>query len=192
MRSLLGRIPRIYRIDVLGAVFCLAALLPLLLPYVNPLLRPRPCAAQQQKRLSQLRRDVTRLSNGLARGKRRLAELTETLASRQVALSPPDRINARVGELARLAEEAGLSIDELLPGAPSRRPLCSEVPIQLKGRGSYPTCATFLAALSRRFPDTAVRSFELTARPQRDDAPAEFSASLIWHAAHPGAEPDDD
>ena len=56
--------------------------------------------------------------------------------------------------------------------------------LNLVGTGTSPDCATFLHELRRRFPDTAVRSFECSnPSPGRNQSKGTFRFELVWYTA---------
>jgi len=171
------------QIDLAGAGVCVATGLLFCVVGVLPLLRRSDYFARQQTRLEGQRRQAAQLARDVAVLKSRLAGIRKELADNPVQLQTAYHLNRRIAELADLAGQAGLVINRVQPGEPTSSPRFETVPIRLAGNGSYPVCAEFLRRLGRRFPDTAVDSFQVVGNPRKPGEPATFDVSLLWYAA---------
>ncbi len=148
----------------------------------------RPSSAQEHERELLIRR--------LAEAEPRLIELETTLArtraetdaarraheARQDKLGGPELRNARLTSLTQLADECGLRIDRMEPGAIEREGMYLVMPIRIEGVGGYPRCARFLSLLIERFSDMNAVAFSLDAEAGAGARPARFGFDLDWYA----------
>jgi Tfp pilus assembly protein PilO len=111
------------------------------------------------------------------------AKLAETARRRGIDLRPVSAFNERLDDITRLAEAAGLVVDELTPGDRRDAGSLLVTPIALRGRGTYPACAVFLSGLAREFPDAAVAGFDLSGSPEDESGVISFVFDLEWYAA---------
>ncbi|MDZ4755195.1 MAG: hypothetical protein SGJ11_11975 [Phycisphaerae bacterium] len=104
----------------------------------------------------------------------------QELASSTVRLQPATALNARLGELAKLAAAHELEVERMEPGIATDTPLAVRVPLRMVARGGTPAGVRFMAALRSAFPDVAIESFDLT----RQDGPtaASLQLDLVWYA----------
>jgi type IV pilus assembly PilO-like protein len=131
----------------------------------------------RQRKASALGADLAEAHGVLEKTLREVSQLP-------LRLEPATAINRRLSELNSLCEDSALSMDERRPGPPVQHPHYQTVTINLVGTGTYPDCATFLHELRRRFPDTAVRSFESSnPSPGRNQSKGMFRFELVWYTA---------
>ena len=131
----------------------------------------------RQRKAAALGADLAEASGVLEKTMRDVSQLP-------LRLEPAAAINRRLSELDLLCEDSALSMDERRPGSPVQHPHYQTVTINLVGTGTYPACAKFLHELRRRFPDTAVRSFESSnPSPGRNQSRGTFRFELVWYTA---------
>jgi hypothetical protein len=131
----------------------------------------------RQRKASALGADLAEAHGMLERTMREVSQLP-------LRLEPATAINRRLSELGSLCEDSALSMDERRPGSAVEHPHYQTVTINLVGTGTYPACAKFLHELRRRFPDTAVRSFESSnPSPGRNQSTGNFRFELVWYTA---------
>jgi Tfp pilus assembly protein PilO len=131
----------------------------------------------RQKKAAALGADLAEAHAALERTLREVSQLP-------LRLEPATAINLRLSKLDKLCEDSRLSIDERRPGPAIDHPHYQTVTIHLVGTGTYPACATFLHELRKRFPDTAVRSFESSnPNPGRNRSQGTFRFELMWYTA---------
>jgi Tfp pilus assembly protein PilO len=175
---------RFWQIYAVGGAVCLA------MTFVGYLVGIQPALAEyaaHQAELAELAARKTKasdLARQLALSHGSLEATRKEVEGLPLRLEPATAVNRRLDRLADLCNDSELSIDELQPGSPADAPHYQTVPIRLVGRGSYPACASFLRELRRRFPDTAVRSFESSnPNPARNQATGTFRFELVWYTA---------
>lgn len=151
----------------------------------------REAADARAKELHDLEEDMRRLD---AR-----AEKLEGVANSRGALLPTSELNARLSEIATLAERHGLTVTQLASQAPSPRARFIAVPIKLSGTGSPDRAVAFLAELAGARRDVAVTAMSLSrslpvagAGGGSDALAGDISLDLIWCAALPAAKSDSD
>ena len=104
------------------------------------------------------------------------------LAESEMQLQPSRHLNARIAHIIEHAAADEVDIHETRPGTVRDHERYQTVPILLKGRGSYSSCAAFLHRLHESLPDTGVMEFELAGNPADRLAAATFRFNLIWYA----------
>jgi Tfp pilus assembly protein PilO len=153
---------------------------------VQPLLESH---AEERGRIAELEsrhHKAAELSEGLHDWERRLTNAKEALSQTPLRLQPAALVNQRLALVTHLASDSGLTIDEVLPGAPVDGALYQTVPIVLIGNGPYPACAAFLHELRERFPDTGIDSFESANKdPKPEQTSGSFRFELTWFTAPP-------
>jgi Tfp pilus assembly protein PilO len=143
--------------------------------------------AAHQADLTELKsrqRKAAALGADLAEAHGLLEKTMREVSQLPLRLEPATAVNRRLSELDGLCEDSALSIDERRPGPAVNHPHYQTVTINLVGSGTYPACATFLHELRKRFPDTAVRSFESSnPSPGRNQSKGTFRFELVWYTA---------
>lgn len=150
---------------------------------VHPLLRQKQTDRALARELAALEARNTELAQEVADLDGQLSMLETRVRQMPLQLKAASRVNERVDDLARLANESGLQVDALQPGAPLERDRFIKVPLRLGGAGTYKTCASFLHALRDRFPDMGLASVELAGNPSAHDGAGRFIFNLVWYAA---------
>ena len=139
----------------------------------------------RQAELKAAKQKAASLLGTLNNSRTQLTAITETLNSQTLRLEPASMINQRLSRLTALANASELKIDEMRPGTMVEGAEFKTVPILIAGSGTYTSCAKFLQELRRKFPDTAIRSFETTSNSSSPDLPAAtFQFDLVWHTAN--------
>jgi hypothetical protein len=116
----------------------------------------------------------------LARAAAEAAQRAERL---EVRLLPATAQNARLAALTRLAQEAGVEVLELAPGALRAEGSHDTLPVRIVARGGYQSSGAFLMRVRQELPDFAVVGFQLAGSPENPGAPADLRFDLEWHAA---------
>ncbi len=146
----------------------------------RPLQRRQAERIERQAQLSELRQTAFRHSSALVALNRQLATARKDLESAPLRLQPATRINQRLDELARLAHDCGLALNEIQPGAATTYADYQTVAIRISGSGTYPAVASFLHTIRQSFPDTGVRSFDSANTSPADGKSATFRFDLLW------------
>ena len=170
-------------IDAAGAAVLLAISAGMYAGGVGPMLESRSRHAARLAELEAGREASQKYKDAADRLKAQVIAVQEELTNRPMRLQPARMLNQRHADVTRLATEAGLEISELQPRAGVRKPLFQTIPIHLAGSGTYRTAAAFLHRLHKKFPDTGVSSFELTANPAVPVEGASCRFELVWYAA---------
>lgn len=172
------------RVDAIGgaaaaAVLALSTVLGLL-PAWNgrhAIAHDRAQAAENDRLTSAALRDAQDLDA-------RLAGMQAQLDANPVKLSVVGDLNQRLSDFVRLADEVGLALDQVEPGAPVRAPKFTTVPIKVSGTGTYSGLATFFDKLHHTRVDTAVEAFSINVAAAESDAvKAKFALQVVWYAA---------
>jgi hypothetical protein len=173
-----------WQVYATGAIICAALTAA---AYVMGIQSAQAEWAANQADLAELKsrqRKAAALGADLAEAHGLLEKTMREVAQLPLRLEPATAINRRLAELNLLCEDSALSMDERRPGPPVQHPHYQTVTINLVGTGTYPDCATFLHELRRRFPDTAVRSFESSnPSPGRNQSRGTFRFELVWYTA---------
>lgn len=146
--------------------------------------------AQVDKARHDMAIDEARRARDEARAK---CEQTARNVAIKVAESRDDEVelvdfshrHLRVGEIARLAADTHLMVDQVTPGGPeaiSGTAAVVKVPILLSGKGSYVQISEFLRELHAQHRDTEVGSVKVLAEPETNGALSSFSVQLFWFA----------
>ena len=174
---------RRWYVDLTGLAVCAGATLVLYLAGVRPLVRRQEHLASRRASLQAQRRLARDLARSLSALEDRLAEARRTLATSPVRLPSSADVNRRIAQVARMATECGLRLDQIQPGPLSDGTRYQTIPFSLVGTGNYRTCATLLHRLRETFPDAAITSLELSGDPSDPHGAARFHIDLLWHAA---------
>jgi len=166
-----------------GAALCVVGVVLFYWLSIHPILREQDSLSARRAHLGTQRENTARLTQRAAGIQTRLGQMNEALAKIPIQLEPVDRMNDRIARLTALATGSGLAIHQIEPGDIEQGPKHTMVPIRLVGKGTYKTWAAFLHQLTRQFPDTAVKSFELAGDPSSPASPAQFQIDLLWYAA---------
>ncbi len=151
---------------------------------VSPLVVSRAQARHQQMELARQRREAHDLSTAVANLNHELVDLQQAIDAGPVQLQPVHRINLRLAQINALAEECGMTIDEISPGEAIDGEHFKSVPIRVVAVGDYPTCTGFVHQFQQRFRDSRVIWLELNAgSPSEDVNHAKAVFKLAWYAA---------
>lgn len=174
---------QLWTIHAVGAGVVAAVTLGFYALSVHPMLRDQQLERARVRDLEGLDAKSEELTRELAGIDGTLNELRRQVRQMPLQLKVASRVNERVDDLAKLANENGLQVDALQPGSPVERGRFIKVPLRLGGAGTFKTCVTFLHSLRERFPDTGLASVELTGNPTAHDGAGRFVFNLVWYAA---------
>lgn len=179
----IGRLAKwqLIRMDLAALVAAAGAALLFFSFGLRPVLYLQDRHAAQKTQLESQQSEVALMMIRAGDLKKELAEVRAALSQSPVQLEPASTINNRISRLAELAAGHGLKVNEVQPAEPVYGGNSGSVPIRLNGTGGYRDWATFLHALSKSFPDTAVDSFQLSGRQEVAASPPEFQVNLVWH-----------
>lgn len=168
--------------------FCAAVTTAAYVTALEPALARREAQRQLQADLLDRRQKLSETAAGAADAHRQLDRVNDALSHSDLRLQPASLVNDRIERLADLANECGLTIDEVHPGEVEDTAHFQTVSIKLAGTGDFPACAKFLHQLHDTFPDTGVRSLETSNTSPNPLKPvATFRFELTWYAAPAGA-----
>ena len=176
-----------WREDTAGAAVCLAMGLGVFLWGVCPVTRRHDEIDIQRAQLTAQQARAARSRHELASMKDCLEGARLLLTKQSVRLRGAAGLNRRVSELSDLAAASGLTVDEVFPGRAEQARYHAMIPIRLTGTGGYRACAVFLHNLRERFPDTHLRSLDLTGNPAKGTGRVGFRLDLLWHTLPEGA-----
>lgn len=178
----LSFIARQRRIDACGAGVCLALLAASYFGVVRPYLVAESQARDDAHELADLRHKQAERSAEWRATQQNLREVERTIAAMPFKLRAVSQVNSHLASVVELAKSAGLTVQDMSPGAPIPGKRSVSVPIRLRGTGGFLAATSFLRQLHARFVDTRVTAFTLNADLGAVDAPASFSFELAWHA----------
>ena len=151
---------------------------------IQPALAHRAQRQQLNAELAQRKSKSAALAGELADVGKQLKAVNQSLAHARLRLQPASLVNDRLERLADLANDCGLSIDQVHPGDVTDTAHFEIVSIKLGGTGSFPACGKFLHQLHDVFPDTGVRALEVTNQSPSPVKPMlKFDLELTWYAA---------
>lgn len=150
---------------------------------VQPMVDFRQCQAAQQARLENQRSSTRELVTKAQAIRTTLTQTRTELKACPLQLESFTELNAKIQKLVSLATGNELKVDQILPAEPTYGRDFGTVPVRLAGSGGYRTWTFFLHQLSQQFPDMAVRSFELSGKPDAPNTPMDFRVNLEWHIA---------
>jgi Tfp pilus assembly protein PilO len=171
------------RIDIASSALCVVGAILFYWLSISPILREQDSLSVRQAYLETQRENTARLTQRAAAIQTRLGQMNDALAKIPIRLEAVHRMNDRISRLTVLATGSGLTIHQIEPGDIDQGPKHTTVPIRLVGKGTYKAWATFLHDLTGRFPDTAVKAFELAGDPSTPASAAQFQIHLLWYAA---------
>ncbi|PHQ82375.1 MAG: hypothetical protein COB69_02100 [Phycisphaera sp.] len=114
-------------------------------------------------------------------------ELSDKLQELDIELSSIDQMNTRLSLVTRIAEEAGLTLESVRPGAEVQRERYRAVSINLVGRAGYIEAGAFLEELLRQFPDTGLESIRFERLRSENQITGRLQINMIWYAAPDGS-----
>ena len=169
------------QLDLAGIAVCLLLSAAAYVVGVRPLLAVREERASRAESLRSAIEQANSLVSSTRGLRTQLTSLQTSLAKIEIPLQPATSINLRIADLTTLAGDCRVEVQAIQPGTMSNSARFAQIPIQIAATGSYRNTADFLHRLRERFPDTAVRSFELSASPENETAPASFNLQLTWY-----------
>lgn len=105
--------------------------------------------------------------------------IDDRLSQRPVTLGSVDRLSETLSWLSEAAEESGILIDSMTPKPTEKGKGLDRVPIELRGKGSYPSVIALLSDVRSREVALVPRQLELRAEDgQQHDAV--FVVELVW------------
>jgi Tfp pilus assembly protein PilO len=153
---------------------------------VRPLLEQRERETLQHDLLQDRRATASQLGATVSDLQRELADAKTALERTTLRLQPATLVNQRLEAVAQLANDAGVALDEMRPGAAVDSTHYQTVPIRIVGSGRYPACTTFLRKLRGTFGDMGIRSFQTGSSGSTPAQPtALFQAELVWYTELP-------
>jgi len=148
-------------------------------------LRPALGDAAQRARLQADRQEraslLEDLKASLADHRRFEERYAQAIESSTLRVEPLSRLNARLGQLTRDAEQLQLRVDQMIADEPTPHPEFTAVPIHVAGSGSYAQIVKYFALLETEYADTHVKRFDI-ARAQSPEIGVEYSFDVVWVA----------
>ena len=167
-----------------GAAVCAFVSAVLWFAVLSSALQQRAARHARAAELRDRRHKAGETAGALAALRRKSASVEKSLQKTALRLEPAALVNDRLARLTDLANECGLSVDEVQPGKTTDGPHFQTVALHLAGSGSYPACAKFLHRLHDDFPDTRVRTMETANTSPNPLVPqVAFRVDLLWYAA---------
>lgn len=108
-----------------------------------------------------------------------LALIDERLAQRPVTLGSVERLSETLSWLSEAAEQGGILIESMTPKATEKGKGLDRVPIELRGKGSYPSVIGLLSDVRARDVALVPRQLELRAEDGQQHQAA-FVVELVW------------
>lgn len=173
------------KIEIIGLCTCIVLALVFYLAGIHPLIRSVKAQGILQVQLDAEEIMAGKLRASHAMMRNRVVAIRKALDKVSLKLEPTSRMNQRVAQVAELAMDSGLKVDQIHPGVPASGQRYQMVPIKLTGVGSYKTCMVFLHRIRQVFPDTGVSSLQLSGNPSAPSTEATFRINLSWYALPP-------
>lgn len=169
---------RTWRIDVLGGSVLVCVCAATFLLGVQPLFKAGIERADLEIELSTLERQVELQSMATTSYAAALSLIDERLLEHPVELGDREQVSDVLAWVAQAAESHDMVIDSLIPKPPESDQVFDRVPIEMRGRGTYPDVAAFLHEIRERDVTLATRSFDL--RAEDSTRLPTFSVELVW------------
>jgi hypothetical protein len=188
------------RIDAAGLFACVVLTIAAYLAGALPLVHRHEQASARADEMAAGRQRHQELMACNHQLKSRLWTVEQAVAKADIMLQPARLINQRIAALTALANETGLEIQSINPGAPesgpSRVPMdrdsgpgapggqrFSQLPIRISGTvQSFQHGAAFLHNLRQTFHDMSVTGIDLADNPAEPrSAGASFTLQLVWY-----------
>lgn len=178
---------RAWMVDAGGGAI-LAALLGIgYLVGVRSHLDARSAERAAQAELEALRGERAAIEGDLRLLEEDLASARER-ASRAVRLRREDDRNSVLAEISRIAGEAGLIVDEIVPGDREEIDGLVRVSIALRARGGAGGVVRLSGLLRERLAGVTIRTFEIAGDPFSDGGDRMVSMGLSWLSDRSGGE----
>jgi Tfp pilus assembly protein PilO len=179
-----------WQIDAAGAAVVVALFVAAFAVQIVPAWQARQRAAAQAVDLAAQDQKQQALERAAAGLREQQSALRRERSARSFALEPASAINDRLGRIADLAAENGLTVEALEAGDPKSFPSYSTVSVRMRGQGRYSDCSSFIAHLRETLPDVGVTSLQMTATSGKSGVEASIALELLWHTApQPSAAP---
>lgn len=165
----------------LGAIVVLSLL--------GSLLGLRPLTRQHDHTVAQRQELASTSQRAEAHGReeeaisQELKRIRSSLAASSLTLRTAADRNVRLARLTELAETHRLEVDGLTSSAIKHDEHYDMVPIELRGKGSFPDCAAFIHRLNSQFRDMSVNALEINGTPGLETAQVGFRFEMTWYAA---------
>lgn len=167
-----------------GAGVCAAVSLVLWFTVLSSALQQRDARHARAKELTERRHKAGEVGGALTAVRRKADAVEKALKKTAIRLEPAALVNDRLAKLTDLANECGLSVDEVQPGHTTDGAHYQTVALKLAGSGTFPACAKFLHKLHDGFPDTRVYTMETSNTSPNPLVPqVAFRVDLLWYAA---------
>jgi hypothetical protein len=167
-----------------GAGACFVVSLIVWFTVLSSALQQREARIARNNELIARRHKASEVATSLNTVRKKSATVEKALQQTAMRLEPATLVNDRLARLTDLANECGLSVDEVQPGQTTDGPHYQSVALKLAGSGSYPACARFLHRLHDAFPDTGVRAMDTSNNSPNPVVPVvSFRVDLVWYAA---------
>ena len=147
----------------------------------SPLLERHALVNRQQQELGSVREKLSESQRILADLHQQSIVAAQQLEASPLRLQPVSSLNQRLALVSDLAMQGGAALDDLQPGKSSAGSRYDALPIHVAGTGSFPAFTALLHRIRAEFPDTGIRTFELSGNPQEEAAKAKFSVELLWY-----------
>ncbi len=125
-----------------------------LVQYAQMRVDPRIVAQAERDALA-LPREAERLTSAIGELRGRLAPTHRTASNEQMVVQ-------LIGDLDRLAQRHGVSLNGVRPSAPRKVPSFDEATFEVAARGGYPALMRWLAELEAQSPSLAIAQFEIS------------------------------
>lgn len=132
--------------------------------------------------ISDLGKSVRATESAAAAAKTLDAQLAAEIEE-SVMLQPAARINERLADLTARAEQHGLTVEQISPGAAAITARATAIPIRLSGSCTYAAATQFLRELRAEYRDMAVVSLQVSGQPAKPGEKASCAAEFVWFAA---------
>lgn len=173
---------RLRRIDACGAGVCIAVLAVGFFSVVRPYLVSESRSRDESAEIAELRQRQAERATEWRSAQQRLRGIEGSIAAMPFKLRPVSMVNTHLAAVVDLAKAAGLTVQDMSPGAAVAGKQFITVPIRLRGTGGFLAATTFLSELHAAYVDTRVTAFALHADIGAVGAPASFTFELTWHA----------
>jgi hypothetical protein len=112
-----------------------------------------------------------------------VAQINSKMSGSRVRLLSLSKLNTRLAEVASLAHDCNLSIQDLKPGESAVTAHYISAPILMTGSGNYCDAAGMIHLLHERLPDMDVKTFRLIGNLDEPKFNCNFELQLEWRAA---------
>lgn len=110
-------------------------------------------------------------------------QLTDRLEKLDIELSNIDQMNTRLSRLTAIAEQAGMTLEGLRPGAEAKAERYRAIEITLVGRVYYLEAVEFLADLRSELPDTGLLGIRFERVATQESVSGRLQLEMVWYAA---------